>query len=67
MVSKTMKKMNMNETFEKLQNVQTEIDTLTYLLEMESVNLELNNMQRSVIVGFLCEKVKVMGQLIKQL
>lgn len=57
----------MNETFEKLQNVQTEIDTLTYLLEMESVNLELNNMQRSVIVGFLCEKVKVMGQLIKQL
>lgn len=62
-----MKKMNMNETFEKLQNVQTEIDTLTYLLEMESVNLELNNMQRSVIVGFLCEKVKVMGQLIKQL
>ena len=62
-----MKKMNMNETFEKLQNVQTEIDTLTYLLEMESVNLELNNMQRSVIVGLLCEKVKVMGQLIKQL
>lgn len=62
-----MNKMNMNETFEKLQNVQTEIDTLTYLLEMESVNLELNNMQRSVIVGFLCEKVKVMGQLIKQL
>ena len=62
-----MEKMNMNETFEKLQNVQTEIDTLTYLLEMESVNLELNNMQRSVIVGFLCEKVKVMGQLIKQL
>lgn len=62
-----MKKMNMNETFEKLQNVQTEIDTLTYLLEMESVNLELNNMQRSVIVGFLCEKVKVMDQLIKQL
>lgn len=62
-----MKKMNMNETFEKLQNVQTEIDTLTYLLEMESVNLELNNMQRSVIVGFLCEKVKVMGQLLNQL
>ena len=62
-----MKKMNMNETFEKLQNVQTEIDTLTYLLERESVNLELNNMQRSVIVGFLCEKVKVMGQLLNQL
>lgn len=62
-----MKKMNMNETFEKLQNTQTEIDTLVYLLEMESVNLELNNMQRSVIVGFLCERVKVMGQLIKQL
>lgn len=52
---------------EKLQNLQTEIDTLTYLLEMESVNLELNNTQRSVIVALLREKVNLMIEQTRQI